>query len=167
MKTACLTCGVIFAVILVIMILLVGSFQPIGPAPMASAGRHSASAAHAAPGPWWSDRAAGLYGGVAGAVIGLLGGLIGVLTSMGKARALVIGLVRGQIVLGVISLIFGLVAIFKGQPYAVWEPALLGGILLTALYGGLIRTIEPRYRDIELQKMRLQDAKDEGTPQQQ
>ena len=116
------------------------------------------------PVPWWSDRTAGLIGGIGGAVLGLLGALIGILTSMGKARALVIGLARGLTVFGVISLIFGVVAIFKGQPYSVYYPALLVGFILTLVMGLNIRTIEARYRELELQKMRVRDAQDGGAP---
>ena len=70
------------------------------------------------------------------------------------------GLVGG--IGGVISFIFGVVALTKGQPYAVYYPALLTGIVLPLVIGLNLRTIEARYREIELQKMRVQDATDEG-----
>lgn len=154
MKTALITCGVIFVVFVILGIILVASTvmvvvtdKPVPPVATTA---------------WWSDRAAGLIGGIGGTIIGLLGGLIGVLTSMGKARGFVIGLARGLIVFGAASFIFGLVAVAKGQPYAVYYPALLVGFILTLMMGLNIRTIEARYREIELRKMRIQDATDEG-----
>ena len=152
MKTVVLTCGVIFALLAITCaIFMAASYHPRSPA-------------NGGPQPWWSDRAAGLTGAAACSVIGSLGCLIGVLTSMGKARALVIGLVQGLTVLGVICLIFGVVALFKEQPYAVYYPALLTGLILTLVMGLNTRTIEARYREIELQRMRLRDVQDEGAP---
>lgn len=114
------------------------------------------------PTPWWSDRAAGLWGGIGGAVIGILGGLIGTLTSLGKAGALVLGIARGLVVLGLVSLIVGIVAVVQGQPYAVYYPLLLTGFIVTFVIGLNLRTIRLRYEQVEMQKMRTLDAEDGG-----
>lgn len=112
----------------------------------------------ATPGAWWDDRSAGLIGGIAGTVGGLLGGLIGVLTSMGRARTLVLTLAKGLLILGVISLLLGLVALGLGQPYAVYYPLLLLGVILSAVMGANLRTIRRRYEGLELRRMAAMDV---------
>ena len=112
------------------------------------------------PEPWWSNRAAGLIGGIVGSLIGVLGGVIGVLAGMGKARGFVLGLTWVMIVFGVICLIVGVVAVIEGQPYAVYYPALLVGFILTLVMGINIRTVRTRYQELELRRMRAQDARE-------
>jgi len=57
----------------------------------------------AVPGAWWSDRAAGFGGGLAGTIVGCLGGLIGTLTGLGKARRFVMTLAWVMVVAGSVS----------------------------------------------------------------
>jgi MFS family permease len=100
-----------------------------------------------------------LVGGVGGSVIGCLGGLIGTLASLGRARRLAIGLNGLIVVIGVGSLIAGVVALATGQPYAVHYPLLLGGLLCTILPLGLTKTLCRRYEEAELRKMNALDAR--------
>jgi hypothetical protein len=85
---------------------------------------------------WWGDRDAGWIGGVGGGVIGSLGALIGVLGGLGKARRFVVALTTTLIAVGALGMIVGLIALTLSQPYAVWYPLLLGGIILTTVCGG-------------------------------
>src|SRR5438309_4500736 len=68
---------------------------------------------------WWSNRTAGLAGGIVGSTIGALGGLLGVLVSRGRARRFVLGSMATLVVVGAVALAAGIVALIASQPYAV------------------------------------------------
>jgi hypothetical protein len=99
----------------------------------------------ASAGAWWSDRTAGLVGGLIGSAVGILGALIGTLASLGRGRAFVLGSLQLMAGLGAVSLAAGLVALSLGQPYAVWYPLTLTGALCGALGLGLRGTVRRRY----------------------
>ncbi len=110
------------------------------------------------PGVWWTGRTAGMIGGVFGSVLGCLGGLIGTLGGMGKARRFTLGLVKAICLLGLLLTVAGVVALFQSQPYSVWYPLLLLGILGSAIMGGLLPVLRRRYEQVELRKMAAADA---------
>ncbi len=109
-------------------------------------------------GEWWSDREGGWIGGIAGSVLGCLGGLIGTLAGLGKARWLVIALMWAILVSGIGCLLFGVVALSLGQPYAVYFPLLLLGLIASAVTGPQIPMVCRRYEQIELRRMAAMDA---------
>ena len=125
--------------------------QQNGPAVANPAGQHAAA--------WWSDRDAGMIGGIGGTVLGLLGGLIGSLGGCGKARWLVLPLTAVLAVLGVASLVIGVVALALGQPYAVCYPLLLAGVLLPVVMGPMFFLMRWAYQQRELRKMAAMDAR--------
>jgi hypothetical protein len=108
-------------------------------------------------GAWWSDRAAGLIGGIGGSVLGCLGGLIGTLAARKKARTFVLGATQAMIALGGLLTAVGLVALSLRQPYAVWFPLLLGGIILLSAFR-MLRMYRQAYQDEEMRKMVAIDA---------
>ena len=108
--------------------------------------------------PWWSDRDAGWIGGIGGSVLGCLGGLIGTLAGAGKARRLVLALVRALLVLGVVCLVAAGVALVSKQPYGVWYPLTGVGGISTLVMGGLLPGLRRRYEEIELRKMAAMDV---------
>jgi hypothetical protein len=110
------------------------------------------------PNGWWNGQAGGWIGGVGGSICGLLGATIGILSGLGKARRFVLVLTATLAVLGMVSLVVGLVAVVFGQPYEVYYPLLLGGIILAAVCGGNLPTLRRRYQQIELRKMAAMDA---------
>ncbi|MGH7992236.1 MAG: hypothetical protein ACREDQ_01875 [Limisphaerales bacterium] len=107
---------------------------------------------------WWSGRVAGLIGGIGGSVIGCLGALIGCLAATGKARRLVLSLAKILIGLGILLTITGAVAVVLRQPYAVWYPLLLTGVVLTSVLGINLRSIKRRYDELEIRRMTSIDA---------
>lgn len=118
----------------------------------------------AVPGQWWSERTGGWVGtmmGLFGAVVGILGALTGWLVSRGKARGFIMGSWLVVMLLGIVSLSLGIVAVVKSQPYVVYYPLLLGGVLFVVLPAVLIPTIRKRYEESELRKM---NARDLGQP---
>lgn len=106
---------------------------------------------------WWSDRTAGWVGGSVGSVVGIMGGVIGTLCGFGKARKLVMFLFTIMIVFGVASLVLGVVAVIMSQPYAVYYPPLLIGLICTGVMGGLYRTAKRSYQQRELRRMQAMD----------
>lgn len=111
-----------------------------------------------AAGQWFGGRSAGVFGGVGGALIGLWGALIGVLSSRGKARHFVLGSANALLVIGIASLVGGVTAIASAQPYAVYYPLLLIGIILVIVFGKMRGNLSARYEQLELKKMRSMDA---------
>jgi protein-S-isoprenylcysteine O-methyltransferase Ste14 len=89
--------------------------------------------------------------------VGVLGGLIGILAGFGKAKKLALCLTMGLITLGVVSLLLGIVAMILSQPYAVYYPLLLIGVICAVLLGTGYRSIRKRYEERELRKMKALD----------
>lgn len=112
----------------------------------------------AAPSQWWTDRQGGSFSAILGVLFGCLAALIGILSSTGKARGLVLGLMKVMFFVGVASLVLAVVALVLSQPHAVYYPPLLLGILMTILPIALIRSVRKRYEQIELRKMKAMDA---------
>ena len=109
-------------------------------------------------GAWWSDRQAGLVGGLTGGVLGMLGALVGVLAGMGRARRLVLGLLKLVIAASAVALLLGGVALAIGQPYAVYYPLLLLGVLGVAVPVGSLIAFRKRYEQLELRRMSAFDS---------
>lgn len=120
--------------------------------------RRLAGGAPARAGAWWSDEAAGLVGGSAGGVLGLCGAMIGVFTSCGVGRRIVLGILYGMLGVGVFCLIGGALALAKSQPYAVFYPLLLIGVLETAMPIYFIPLTKRRFQEMELRRMSAMDA---------
>lgn len=104
--------------------------------------------------PWFDPVRFGTYygvivGGGGGSLIGMMGGVIGYCASKGKARRAVLGSMYFIVLLGLAQLAFGGYAWSQGQPYAIWYPPLLSGIVFTAVIGGLIPVIAARYREAD------------------
>jgi hypothetical protein len=117
--------------------------------PWSDAGRSTA---------WWGGREGGIIGGLGGALLGILGGTFGWLAGRGRARGLVMAGMRGLIATGSICLVAGGAAYVLDQPYAVWYPLLLTGILSLAILPFGLRQMQRQYEARELQKIRAADT---------
>jgi hypothetical protein len=111
-----------------------------------------------AAGAWWSDRAAGWIGGIGGSVLGCLGSLLAVLATKGRCRTFVVVTSASLIAVGVIAAVIGLAAVVVGQPYGVWFPLVLIGVLLLAILPFRLRQYQRGYEDLELRRMVSMDA---------
>ena len=111
-----------------------------------------------AAGSWWSARTGGLIGGILGAVLGLWGAAVGVLGGRLRARRLVLSLLLCMIGIGLILAITGLAAVVSGQPYAVYYPLLLCGLLGAGLAAGMLPLLKKRYAEAELRRMKAMDS---------
>ncbi len=107
---------------------------------------------------WWSEPSAGLVGGIGGGLLGSMGAVIGVLAGCGAARKLVVGLCIAIIAVGALSLITGGIALLMGQPWYVYYPFLLGGVIGVAVCGFNLPALRRRYDALELRRMTALDA---------
>jgi len=113
----------------------------------------------AAPGAWWGGRTGGLVGGLTGGVIGCLGALVGVLAGLGRARSVVMGLLGVMLAVGAVALTLGVLALLRSQPYEVFYPLLIVGIVCSTVPLLSLRTLRQRYEELELRRMRALDAR--------
>ncbi len=109
-------------------------------------------------GAWWSGRTGGYVGAVMGTSLGLLGAIIGTLAGIGRARRFTITFQVLGIMGGVVCLIAGVVALIVGQPYAVYYPLLLCGLIGTVVLGALLPVVRNGYAQHELRRMQSVDA---------
>ncbi len=130
----------------------------IGPLTLTEFSEAEWSSAMQANGAWWSPQAGGLVGGLLGCLIGLMGAVIGTLCSLGRARTLCLTSCWMAIGIGVVCLIAGTIALTLQQPYEVYYPLLLTGIIATSVVGGLMRTVRKRFEEAELRKMASMDT---------
>jgi len=107
---------------------------------------------------WWSEPKSGLIGGIFGSLVGVLGAAIGCLSGMRKAKHLTLGLFAFTITMGAIALIAGLVAVTCRQPWHVYYPLLLGGIIDVAVLGGNLLPVLRRYQADELRRLQALNA---------
>ena len=110
----------------------------------------------------WTAQQAGIIGGIGGSAIGVVGAMIGsmsILVVRGKAKSLFIGLFSVMIALATVLLCAGAVALVQHQPYHVWYPLVLGGIVTGAVFGGLLPVILARCRAAEARRMEAEQLR--------
>lgn len=107
---------------------------------------------------WWPDKMGGWIGGIGGPILGLAGGFIGFAAGTGRWRSAVAATLVGMFCIGVICLIVGVIALLLGQPYAVWYPLCLIGVLSTILPPCIWPGIRARYAQDEFRRMSSLDA---------
>jgi ABC-type dipeptide/oligopeptide/nickel transport system permease subunit len=108
---------------------------------------------------WWTEQTSGLIGGIAGVTIGTIGAVIGILAGMGVARKVCLSLLVLMFVFGIASLVLAIAAFAYSQPYAVYYPPLLMGVICLPLAAILFFPIKRGYEYRELRKMQAMDMK--------
>lgn len=100
----------------------------------------------------------GWIGGTLGTAIGLMIALVAFLFRKGTSRKLITAILLVVIVIGAVCLVAGVIAAVNSQPYAVYYPSLLAGVLATAFaLAGCVKLRRQR-REIELRKMQAMDT---------
>jgi hypothetical protein len=107
---------------------------------------------------WWSEQQSGLFGGILGSFIGILGATIGCLAGLRKSKHLTLSLFALALSIGVVCLVAGLIAVLCRQPWHVYYPLLLGGIIDVTVLGANLFPVLRRYRADELRQMTALDA---------
>ena len=97
-------------------------------------------------------------GAALGTLLGLVGAAVGLLTGLGRARVLALGLLWSMLGIGVVSLVGAALAGRMGLPGAVPVLALVGavGVGVPAL---LLGTVRRRFEEAELRRMQALDAR--------
>lgn len=111
-----------------------------------------------APGAWWSDRSAGSIGNISGLLIGLLGGLVQWFGNRGKAPRFVFITIKGLIALSGVALTVGLMALLQHQPFAVWFPPLLIGVVTGTMFPIWLWKYKRQFQEAELRRIASLDA---------
>lgn len=90
--------------------------------------------------------------------IGLLGALLAYLVRKRIAFRVVRGVLVLELVLGAVCVVAGIIAVVYSQPFMVYYPLLLVGMLACVLVAVGEFRLRRHYREIELRKMRALDA---------
>ncbi len=115
--------------------------------------------------PWFDGPTAGLIGGIAGSLIGVIGGGVWgtcarIWAPKGRHRKLITVSAHCFTAIGALLLITGGVAFFLGQPYHVWYPFFLLGLIMAILFPCIFYfDINKQYMASELRKMQIDDMK--------
>jgi hypothetical protein len=112
----------------------------------------------AAPDAWWGDRTGGIIGGTLGSLLGLIGAVVGLLAGLGRGRSAAQAMLWITAVLGTVSLALALAALVLSQPYAVWYPLLLIGVLGLVFGLGGMPFLRLRFQQTELRRMQALDS---------
>ena len=112
---------------------------------------------------WWSAYQGTMIGSIGGSAVGVFGGALGAVAGYyvprGRLRGLVIGSMTVLVVVGVVGLVLGVAALVARQPYHVWYPPTLIGVILTFVMGGLLPVIVTRYRQAEARRMEAESLR--------
>jgi len=130
----------------------------VGPLRLSSPVTAGRSQAAADSGAWWSDRTAGIVGGVGGTLVGVLVAWLAALTARGRARRLVLGAMAGLAAAGLGLVVAGALAVASSQPFAVWFVLLLPGLLLVSIVGSRLPAARRAYAEAELRRIRAMDG---------
>jgi hypothetical protein len=106
---------------------------------------------------WWSDRAAGLGGGLGGSAIGAIGALLGFFVSRARARRFVLGSMLTLVSVGGVGLAAGVVALSDSQPFGVSYSLILAGALLVGIFVPGYRAARRTYAGAELRRIKALD----------
>jgi hypothetical protein len=109
------------------------------------------------PGAWFSDRTAGLIGGIGGAILGCLVPALGWLARKGKCRSFVMGTLVTLIILGALLTVLGITALALKQPYGVWFVFMLSGILLVSILPSQILILRRTFDELGMRRMSAMD----------
>jgi|GEM_PF-484734 len=110
-------------------------------------------------GAWFDARTTNMLGGILLCCYGALFGILcSILVPRGKGKRLLYGMVLFAGIMEIFSLVIGLTAVLYGQPYHVWSPLVLLGVISIAVFCPLFFTIKKQYAQVELRKMQALDA---------
>ena len=108
--------------------------------------------------PWFDPNTFGTWygaigGGLGGSLVGCFGGLAGYLAPRGKGRRFVLTAFVVFLILGVVQLTAGLAALACRQPFGIWYPMLLCGLIMSCVIGPLIPVIRKCYVQAEARRL--------------
>lgn len=103
-------------------------------------------------------RDAGRWGGIGGGTLGVVGALLGALAGAGRARTFVLVGLKTLAAAGIVGLLFGVVALFRGDWYQAYYPLVLVSAIAFGVSSLCLPGVRRRYEELELRRMRALDA---------
>lgn len=108
--------------------------------------------------PWFDPQQFGTwFGAFGGAGVGLLGAFFGGFGAWAAQRGRYRGLVLGGMtlvgILCALTLLAGVAALILGQPYGIWYPLSLIGLIGGGCFLGLLPVMRKRYAEAETRRM--------------
>lgn len=108
--------------------------------------------------PWFDPATFGAWvgalgGGIGGTLAGCLGAAAGIFAPRGRHRRAILGGFAVVAAAGGASLVLGIAALALGQPYAIWFPPLLPGVVLGGVGGALIPAVRRAYERAERRRL--------------
>ncbi len=107
--------------------------------------------------PWFNPMWSWVPGTALGVLGGVWGSLVGILGSKGKGKDLIWASYWLFLVVGAVVLVFGIVAVASGQPYAIWYALLLPGALILLVIAPLGLVLRKSQRAAEQRRMQAQE----------
>lgn len=115
--------------------------------------------------PWFEPNTFGalfgaIVGGGGGTLIGIFGGVAGsYLIPRGKGRGFVLGTLVTVAGLGLVMLAIGIYALVVGQPYGIWYPILLCGVIFSVVCGSMVPAIRKQYAAAEQRRLEAESIR--------
>lgn len=98
-----------------------------------------------------------IAGGVGGGLFGCLCAAAGVLASRGKGKGFINAVMCVSILYGIGNLVAGILAVIQKQPYEIFYPFLMIGILFSVLSIPLHFVFRHRYAQAERQRLEAEE----------
>jgi hypothetical protein len=113
---------------------------------------------------WWTPEQGGMIGAMLGAGVGVLlggigGGVCAPLAVRGKAKRFVFAFLGAITVMGAALLVGSVVAMAVGQPYHVWYPILLPGVLSAPLGSFMLWIMRRSYRQHDERRLAAEELR--------
>lgn len=114
--------------------------------------------------PWFDPDVFGAWfgaivGGGGGTLCGVLGALAGYALPRGKGRRIIPALMAVIAGLGVLMLAVGITALIAGQPYGIWYPLVLCGVIFGGVMGTLLISMRWAIQAAERHRMEAEDLR--------
>ncbi|MEM9658520.1 MAG: hypothetical protein AAF961_09175 [Planctomycetota bacterium] len=116
--------------------------------------------------PWFEPvwKFGAYFGAFGGSAVGLAGAVLGscsYFVRQGKGRRWIVGAYATMIGVGLLALATGIYAWASGQPYGIWYPLAMLGLVSCGVFGGLFPVILRQYREAEERKVSAQGLRGE------
>jgi hypothetical protein len=107
---------------------------------------------------WWSNQIGGWIGGVLGMAIGLMMAAVAILLQKSAPSKPIAAILLLVVTISFLCLMAGIAAVIKSQPYVVYYPLLLAGVMAAAFaLVGYVK-LRRRLRELELRKIQAMDT---------
>jgi hypothetical protein len=110
------------------------------------------------PDAWWPNQTGGWIGGGLGTAIGLMMAAAAILLRKSALRKPIKAILFLVVMIGTVCLVAGIAAVIKSQPYAVYYPLLLAGVLAAVMVLVGYVKLRREVREVEMRKIQAMDT---------